>query len=198
VDGPGDRVYVERVSFSPDPAKDDGSFDTSAQRLDGTYHTHPQNGPGGKDGDPHDIAVVTLDSPYTGEEPASLPGLNELARKSLVGSRYTAVGCGDVREIKQAGANALFFDGQRRFVSQSFTTLTKLWLKLTMNPSKGSGGTCFGDSGGPHFAGTGSQTYPARSWRLRCRAIRPAARPTSTTGSTPPRPVRSSRRRASA
>jgi secreted trypsin-like serine protease len=28
------------------------------------------------------------------------------------------------------------------------------WLKLSMNPSIGSGGTCFGDSGGPHFLGT--------------------------------------------
>ena len=31
-----------------------------------------------------------------------------------------------------------------------------------MNPLKGSGGTCFGDSGGPHFAGTGGQTYPGK------------------------------------
>ena len=33
---------------------------------------------------------------------------------------------------------------------------------MTINPLKDSGGTCFGDSGGPHFAGTGSQTYPGK------------------------------------
>jgi len=27
------------------------------------------------------------------------------------------------------------------------------WLNLAENPSIGSGGTCFGDSGGPHFLG---------------------------------------------
>jgi len=152
-----DEVFV---SFSPDAANDDGSFLTGAQQLPGTYHTHPQFGPGG-DSDPHDVAVVVLDSPYNGAQPASLPALNELGRKkNLLGSRYTAVGYGDVREIKQSGPNAFFFDGQRRFATQGFTTLTKVWLKLTMQPTKGNGGTCFGDSGGPHFAGTGSQTYP--------------------------------------
>ena len=25
------------------------------------------------------------------------------------------------------------------------------WIQLSMNPSTGSGGTCYGDSGGPHF-----------------------------------------------
>jgi secreted trypsin-like serine protease len=31
-----------------------------------------------------------------------------------------------------------------------------VWLKLSMNPSTGSGGTCYGDSGGPHFLGAGA------------------------------------------
>jgi len=29
----------------------------------------------------------------------------------------------------------------------------KAWLPLSMNPSTGNGGTCYGDSGGPHFLG---------------------------------------------
>jgi hypothetical protein len=145
---PGD-VFV---SFDPKPADSDGAFIPGSQRLDGTAHTHPQYGSGG---DPHDIAVITLDSPYLGAAPATLPTLNELSRKSLVGQRFTAVGYGTVRQIKQTGPNALFFDGARRFVTQGFTTLTKVWLKLSMNPSIGSGGTCYGDSGGPHFLGAG-------------------------------------------
>jgi secreted trypsin-like serine protease len=31
--------------------------------------------------------------------------------------------------------------------------LEEAWLLLSMNPSTGSGGTCYGDSGGPHFLG---------------------------------------------
>jgi Trypsin len=153
-----DEVFV---SFSPDAATDDGAFDPSAQRLDGTYHTHPRFGPHFGDGDPHDIAVVVLDDPYTGATPAALPTLNRLGRgKSLAGQLFTAVGYGDARVIKQSGPHSFFFDGARRFVDQSFNTVTKVWLKLEMNPLKGSGGTCFGDSGGPHFLGTGAETSP--------------------------------------
>ena len=34
--------------------------------------------------------------------------------------------------------------------------LTKSWLKISMNPATGDGGTCYGDSGGPHFLGDSS------------------------------------------
>jgi hypothetical protein len=49
-----------------------------------------------------------------------------------------------VRETKKKGPHSLFFDGQRRFADQGFRSLTKSWLNLSMNPSTGSGGTCFG------------------------------------------------------
>ena len=28
-----------------------------------------------------------------------------------------------------------------------------MWLNLAMTPTNGNGGTCYGDSGGPHFIG---------------------------------------------
>jgi hypothetical protein len=28
------------------------------------------------------------------------------------------------------------------------------WLRISMNPSTGNGGTCYGDSGGPNFLGS--------------------------------------------
>jgi secreted trypsin-like serine protease len=40
---------------------------------------------------------------------------------------------------------------QRRLATQSAINLQKQWLLLSMNPNTGSGGTCYGDSGGPHF-----------------------------------------------
>jgi len=99
--------------------------------------------------------VVTLDQNQSAT-PARLPTLNQLAKMDLRDRRFTAVGYGDRRESKSGGNKALFFDGERRWVSQSFNSLTKVWLKLDMNPSTGSGGTCYGDSGGPHFLGAGS------------------------------------------
>jgi len=39
------------------------------------------------------------------------------------------------------------------YALQSALNLEKAWLLLSMNPSTGSGGTCYGDSGGPHFLG---------------------------------------------
>jgi hypothetical protein len=64
-----------------------------------------------------------------------------------------AVGYGTVREDKTGGPHAFFFDVIRRYALQSALNLEKAWLLLSMNPSTGSGGTCYGDSGGPHFLG---------------------------------------------
>jgi hypothetical protein len=66
---------------------------------------------------------------------------------------FTAVGYGTVREDKTGGPHAFFFDGIRRYALQSYLSLQPAWLLLSMNPSTGSGGTCYGDSGGPHFLG---------------------------------------------
>jgi hypothetical protein len=141
------------VSFDPEPTTEDGAAKPTATLLPGTAHTHPEWGVNGGGSDPHDVAVVVLDQPYTKAAPARLPTLNFLNTINLRSQRFTAVGYGTVREDKRKGPNALFFDGKRRFVTQSFRSLNKVWLNLNMNPSTGSGGTCFGDSGGPHFLG---------------------------------------------
>ena len=71
----------------------------------------------------------------------------------LQGAAFTIVGYGVVREDKTGGPHALFFDGVRRFATQSYRSLQGAWLSLSQQPSTGDGGTCFGDSGGPHFLG---------------------------------------------
>lgn len=135
----------------------DPTFDSASPLLRGRYHTHPDygySGPGGFS-DPHDIAVVVLDSAAS-PQPARLPHLNELGTRNgnnsaLRDQLFTAVGYGIARDTKTSGPNAFYFDGVRRRVDQSFENLRSIWLKLNMNPSTGSGGTCYGDSGGPHF-----------------------------------------------
>jgi hypothetical protein len=144
-----DEVFV---TFDPEPSSPDGAVLPTARLLPGTYHTHPEFGTGGMS-DSHDIGVVVLDAPYTGAAPARLPTLNFLDTIRLKNQRFTAVGYGTFRDDKRRGPHALGFDGKRRFVTQGFRSLTKSWLNLSMNPSTGSGGTCFGDSGGPHLLG---------------------------------------------
>ena len=145
-----DEVFV---SFAPRASDETGAPWPGTTLLPGTYHTNPEFGTDGM-ADLHDVAVVVLDAPYLGATPARLPTLNFLSKRSLRGQRFTAVGYGTVRDEKQRGPNAFYFDGIRRFTTQGFLTLTKSWLKLSMNPSTGSGGTCYGDSGGPHFLGS--------------------------------------------
>ncbi len=40
--------------------------------------------------------------------------------------------------------------------SDTLHAINKAWLRISMNPSLGDGGTCYGDSGGPNFLGAGS------------------------------------------
>jgi secreted trypsin-like serine protease len=144
-----ESIGVEDVWVTFDP-----SFDAASPLIHGTYHTHPLYGSGGQS-NTYDLAVIVLDSPAIGISPAQLPMLNLLSDLSLKDQRFTAVGYGTVRNDKTKGPHTLTFDGMRRYADQGFRSLTKAWLNLSMNPSTGSGGTCYGDSGGPHFlAGT--------------------------------------------
>jgi secreted trypsin-like serine protease len=149
-------IARDDVAVSFDPAYDE---DTAVNTVyTGTYTTHPSfgfSGPGGIS-NPFDIAVVVLDT-TPGIAPARLPrvGLLDELKKSgaIKTARFTAVGYGMVRDDKRTGPHALVFDGIRRFAPQTYLSLQSAWLSLSMQPSTGDGGTCFGDSGGPHFLG---------------------------------------------
>lgn len=140
------RVRDVWVTFDP-------SFDADSPLIHGKYTTHPLFASGGQS-NTFDLAVIELDAVVAGITPARLPPLNYLNTISLKNQRFTAVGYGTVREDKTKGPQTLFFDSMRRYADQGFRSLTKSWLNLSMNPSVGSGGTCFGDSGGPHFVGS--------------------------------------------
>lgn len=106
--------------------------------------------------DTFDIAVVVLDKAVRGITPASLPTLNQLGEMTnteLNSATFVAAGYGTVRETRKGGPQPLFFDAQRRFAEQSVLSLEPAWLNLSMNQATGDGGTCYGDSGGPHFLG---------------------------------------------
>lgn len=105
-----------------------------------------------------DIAVLELDPANTvtpGITPAELPTANQLGAMSnaeLRSATFTAVGYGAVRDSrKQAHQGFVDPEGWRSYAGQTVLSLTKAWLTLSMNEATGDGGTCYGDSGGPHF-----------------------------------------------
>ena len=130
----------------------DSTFDQDSELIGGTYTSHPKYSQ--RQSDSHDIAVIKLDEEVDAPR-ARLPTAGRLTQVrndgTLQGKWFTAVGYGDVRQIKEGGPHGLQGNSKRRYVTQSVLTLTKSWLKLDSNPSKGNGGSCDGDSGGPHF-----------------------------------------------
>ena len=118
-----------------------------------SYHVNPNYGH--DEANPFDVAVVVLEDPIIDIAPAHLPTaglLHDLkAEGSLKYQRFVAVGYGTVREDKTHDGQSLFWDPVRRYAEQEPLALEPSWLLISMNPSTGNGGTCYGDSGGPHF-----------------------------------------------
>ena len=106
--------------------------------------------------DTGDIAVILLDGDLSGITPAKLPTLGLLdglkAEHKLKDTLFTAVGYGDQRETNRTAFQAIIYSSfMRNRADQEFLSLTDAWLSLSMNFATGNGGTCYGDSGGPHF-----------------------------------------------
>jgi secreted trypsin-like serine protease len=101
------------------------------------------------------VAVIVLDQAPPGITPARLPTaglLDELkASHVLRNTRFTSVGYGTVREVNTTGFQGILDNVDRNWVEQGYNSLTKAWLTLPMTLTTGDGGTCYGDSGGPHF-----------------------------------------------
>lgn len=131
----------------------------------GQAHTHPAFFPNAANATKKavDLAVVVLDAdPGVGS--SQLPDQGLLDDIDLREATFTTVGYGAVREEKTKGPNALLPNALRRVATQSASHLNDSWLKLNMNPSTGNGGTCFGDSGGPHFLEDGNVVVSVTSW----------------------------------
>jgi secreted trypsin-like serine protease len=135
----------------------DSVFDPDTSKLiPGTTHTHPSFGTGGFS-NTHDIAVIELARPVTNIAPAQLAteGLLDQLKASgeINAATFTAVGYGAVRETRKMAWQSLLDNAERRFGLQTVKALRPFWLQLSMNQATGDAGTCFGDSGGPHFLG---------------------------------------------
>jgi secreted trypsin-like serine protease len=124
----------------------------------GVWHTNPAY-PGNGNNDPGDVAVIVLDQ-APGIAPASLPPeglLDQLkAQHTLNDTIFTAVGYGTVRDTNHKAWQSILDNVDRNRADQSFLSLTDAWVTFSMNLATGNGGTCYGDSGGPHFLHQGN------------------------------------------
>ena len=131
------------------------TFDTAYQEGDrvylGTFEADPLYNQA--QSDPHDIAVVVFDKPVRGIAPAQLPEAGSLS--DLSGTQtFTAVGYGAYEVTNGPGGHQFLYDDVRMMATGTLNSTNPSWLRISMNPSTGNGGTCYGDSGGPNFLGT--------------------------------------------
>ena len=137
--GEGDRV---RVTF-------DAAYQDGDKVYRGTWHADPLYG--GSQSDPHDIAVVVLDSAPK-ITPARLPAAGALSRLPQ-DQKLTSVGYGAYQVTNSPGGHQYLYDDVRMVATGTLDAINPAWLRVSMNPSTGDGGTCYGDSGGPNFLG---------------------------------------------
>jgi len=137
----GDRV---RVTF--DTAYADGD-----KVYAGTFHADPAYNQ--STSDYHDIAVVKLDQAVRGISPARLPKADSLSALPKT-QQFTSVGYGAYEVTNGPGGHEYLYDDVRGVATGTLNSINKTLLRISMNPSHGDGGTCYGDSGGANFLGT--------------------------------------------
>jgi hypothetical protein len=116
----------------------------------GTWHADPRYDQ--KQSDPHDLAVIVFAKAIKGIEPARLPKADSLSTLR-VGDAITSVGYG-AQSVTMGAGGATFHYADIRYVAVgSVNALNPAWIRASMNPATGDGGTCYGDSGGPNFLG---------------------------------------------
>jgi hypothetical protein len=177
VDWPaGTTFYVsldEDVQGELDAAKAQGLsgaaeaawFVAHHEAVQGDAHWDPAYGH--DEANPHDIAVVdfsrraTTPADVWSFTPAQLPSANEFGRlgsRQLDKDAWLVVGYGTEEALNGGGGKPTHPGGGVRMKAPlGFNALTRSWIKLAMNESRGFGGACYGDSGGPNFVTVAGQ-----------------------------------------
>jgi V8-like Glu-specific endopeptidase len=126
--------------------------------VGGTPYTHP-------DYDPnafylYDLGVVVLDTPMVMDEYGALPELDQLDQlKTMRGKQdvtFTAVGYGRQKSFPDAAAWKNVVQKIRMVAYPHLIQINTGYTgdgSLILSNNANTGGTCFGDSGGPNFIG---------------------------------------------
>ncbi|MGK2948956.1 MAG: trypsin-like serine protease [Acidimicrobiales bacterium] len=155
-----DDGNVVRTPYPNDGAAD-GTADGSPVWITGTVLSHPEYSDFTDLRNWNDTGVIVLDEPVEGIEPAELAPvgtLDGLRQKELVKALVRTVGYGTEVRKPDAGPQAptpQSYPLRRQLADEKPQKLTDQILQLNGNEKDpfGSGGTCFGDSGGPAFLG---------------------------------------------
>jgi hypothetical protein len=142
--------FADRVTVSFDE-----KIVPNTKGLPGTMHSHPSY----VSATEFDIAVVVLDRAVRNIDPSQLAPLGFLDKQTLSSStKFTAVGYGGQEPVNEPGGGGpvIAFEDQREYAVGSFKGITQGALHIWQKASRGDGGTCYGDSGGPNFWGAGS------------------------------------------
>lgn len=146
---PIEDIYLSFAHDLDGPSDDEIVDPTLLIQVDEVV-VHP--GFGHDQANPFDVGVILFDDD-TGLEPAAIADVGYWDGLEPRSQRFTAVGYGGVRSTNRGGPAGITYNLERRYAEQGFLSMQKAWLTLSMNLSTGSGGTCYGDSGGPHFHG---------------------------------------------
>jgi hypothetical protein len=168
-----DGAAAARIWFDEDVTYDNVPFPLypyggpGSGAIEGTPYTNPkyrseENPYGGGNGLPafsyRDVGIVVLD------EPVDVGGMAELPEAGLVDTLKNktdidVVGYGVQEMQHDPGGGPPYWTGLRvrlyapsKLVSGKFVHSAE-FMRLSLNPGGGKGGTCFGDSGGPDLLG---------------------------------------------
>jgi hypothetical protein len=105
------------------------------------------------------LAVVKFNQDIPGIDPTKLPNLPTTGQfnNAAKGSKFTAVGYGGYLAPKEPGGPVIAYEDQREWSVGTLNSVSRTYLRLSQN--QGSGGTCYGDSGGPNFLGEYPYNY---------------------------------------
>ncbi|KRA38165.1 MULTISPECIES: trypsin-like serine protease [unclassified Nocardioides] len=149
----------------------------AAGYLSGTAHTHPDYSDFTDMDNWNDVGVIVLDEPVTDITPAPIAGLHaadaiKQPRKTL----FTAVGYGT--EVRQADSGSqkptpMSYPIIRRFVDMPGQKITPQIIQTNGNEKDifGTGGTCFGDSGGSLWLNGAVVAVTSYGYTSNCRYI---------------------------
>ena len=136
--------------------------------VGGTPYTHPQYDPNAFY--LYDLGMVVLDKPMKMRRYGALPGLNVLdALQPGSGTTFTAVGYGLQKSFPDA---ASFKESAKRIRMVAYPHLVQINTGFTgdgsllLSNNANTGGTCFGDSGGPNFIGRSNVVAGVTSFGL--------------------------------
>jgi V8-like Glu-specific endopeptidase len=139
--------------------------------VGGTPYTHPQYDPNAFY--LYDLGVVVLDEPYVLGEYGALPTLNQLdqyaTRRGQNKVTFTAVGYGLQESFPDA---ASWKENNLRIRMVAHPKLNQINgglvgdFSLLLSNNAHTGGTCFGDSGGPNFIGDSNVVAGVTSFGL--------------------------------